>query len=879
MFLSLLFILMSSTASSTALAKPTDQQIERVLQLLQSEDSNIRQSALEIVRGSEYLDDERIQRAVTNRFNDSYPSVSTLAVAIIQETSGVPVPILSYIFEKSVLSKSDGGWDSWGQEKGIAFFRGRKGNDIALFRELARVLLRLLEGQYPDFPAHGWTVIAGSFRGLGAEASLVAEFPLLRQILAKAPASHEERMLDQFVESFGAFVQTEQNELLRLFLSSEEQSGLSDSVLARRALKAVATLSLATLEKLGEVFFTGSAYHENHARRMIARSLKNDNRDHARFLAEMAQKAVGNVALSEFIFGEFIPGGFLLLAPNPRAVFDLAMKSALASPANEKALILVIRHHGLMQSSEIASLFTRISNDRFAALLTQWLGYIYNPLEISLPLWRELFRYLDNSDEKARINTIQILNSLIVYSRMNFTGHEETFQEIFALLVSHRQSRYEPVRIFSERKFSQFEPHFKAILTTLPMKVVFQLLEADIRSALKDPFIHSHYRRYPSYMLLKDLRADPNMRWTPEEFRTSWLPFFVEQFRSGDKVVVSNAWTYLALFRFRLFGGGTFWQMEPGDGVADTLRSRFYRGDSPASRASGSILAILAKVEKKPEGLALRREMLALIFDNRPYVLNLILLDLISDQIPEPAVLNRILSLTESLEPEIRGAAFSALALLFATKKIGLDVYKPLIPGIQRALLGPDLTVRAMASSAGWVPREFADLRVELFPEDVVDQLIKDFEGTRERFLRDDAEAAKYFLSFSGSFLPLSPGRDKIVPFEQYPIELMLAAIGSANLDVATRAIRNLYLQQTSVCQASRNRRCGLLTVGNQSMSILVTKQVLDRYAEIARMLPESEEVWQINAMMNSTPSSTDEDKWLFLIREYAAGRQIVRWE
>lgn len=857
--------------ASFAFAVPTDKQVERVVQQLQDKDSKTRQATLEIVRGTEYMSDLRVQQAVVDRFADTSTGVRELAILMAKELPEVPTRLLSYIFEKSVVATGDGGWTSWGQDAGVAFFKDRKGNNAALFHQLMEDLLRLLDRPYPSFPASNWTRIADAFHGLGVEVSFIADFPLMRKILAKVPADVAYKVVYKFTESFEPFSQAEQNEMVRLFLTSEELKGTSDAVFSRSALELSKALSLPTLEQLRNIILRGSPFQQVHARNMFDRSLKNGDKGQALLVEDILQNAKGNRELTRWAFVQIYYHEFVSLVSNPRSVIDRAIEVALSDSDNEYPLRMLLKNINLLQSEDFGRLFALMRDDRFVSRFLEET----KELKIDLANWETLFGYLRHSDGKARANAIRIIDAKLDFAKLGLDD-EATAIKISNNLNSCSQSEFEPVKAFCTKKFVAYNAFFKENITSFSLRYLFSMFKEDIRTAIKDPFLNSHYQSYRVYLLFNRLTADARLRWTAEEFRAIWLPFFVEQFRLGDKATLYNTWTFLAFFRFEVAPGQPFWQLSPNDKVVEALRARFLSGDSPASRQAGQILSTLGYIEKNQIGADIRQSLNALLDDSRPYVVTTALKG-IAMEFATPELIKRVLALTKSEDPEVRGSALGVIGYAFAAEKVGREVYVPLLPEVQKALRSPSLQERVAVSGVNWIPKQFPDVHDALFSPAFVSQMLEDFVATRERFLRDDSEAATYFETFNRIFLSTSPKYKKEVPFDQFPTDLMIETLTSPNLNIAMQATRSYYRQQSSFCEQAPKKRCGTFQSGDKTIKVVLPKKSLDQYAELAKKSPQSEQVFQMNQLLNEEMQLGE--KWIFSILEYAAGKQVVVWD
>jgi hypothetical protein len=264
--------------------------------------------------------------------------------------------------------------------------------------------------------------------------------------------------------------------------------------------------------------------------------------------------------------------------------------------------------------------------------------------------------------------------------------------------------------------------------------------------------------------------------------------------------------------------------------------------------------------------------MLALLDDQRPLVVSGVIDGLAVFDSLDAATLAKIEKFAKSDQPEVRGTALGTLALFFATKKIGRDVYVPLLPDVQRSLLSASLAERTPADYSGWVPKEFGDVRAALFPADFVARMLAAFTAQRDRFMSGDEEAGRYFVGFETAMLPISRESDKVVPFDSFPLELFLDTVGSANLKVAAQSVRTLYFQQAAACSTRPNKRYGSFRLGARLIDVKVSKRVLDRFAAVAKN--DGNIAWQVDDIVNYPGPAAP-----FSIRDYAAGKLDITWE
>jgi hypothetical protein len=546
--------------------------------------------------------------------------------------------------------------------------------------------------------------------------------------------------------------------------------------------------------------------------------------------------------------------------PHAHDLFESALDKVFAGSASDNTVRIVAQNSAMLSREETVRLLNRLSDERILNFFLQ-----SRPLKLDVDGWRAFFALFQSTEEKLRTGAIRLLGNYLNFDRPgDFFGDDAVVPEISKLLSECSVSEHDPVKSFCSSKVAELGEFLRKNLTSLNLQYVLNWIGSDIRASIKDPLLGARYKEHPSYMLLHDLSVGANSKWTLADFQRIWLPFFVDLFRAGNATEIGNTWTYLAFFHLAGAPRNSFWHLEKGDGVVEVLKERFFGGNNSAARMSGRILSILALVDSSPAGVDFRRSWLTLLDDSRPYVVSEVLANATLFEPYEPILLEKALAYRKSSDPELRGAAFGTLALLFGEKHIGRDVYVPLLPEIARALTSDNLTERTIASYSGWLHKEFADVRAALFPPAMITQLLAQFRAEEKRFIAGDDEAAGYFLGFLGSLTATNPkDQDSVISSEKFPLDVVLSALDSSNIQISTRAVRTTSSQQGYIC----GTHCGVAFSGNSELGdIKVTKAVLDRFAAVFPRSPDLE--WQINASIGSR----------FSIRDYASGKIQVKW-
>jgi len=860
----LLFVGNLAFSQASLFRARTEQQIAKVISQLQSPEMSVRQDTLEIIRGSDYLLDDRVKHAVLDLIGGESSKVAYLAIEVIQELPGDPLPQLSYVFSKTVQEERNGGWrSSWGPK----FIMKYAGNNISLFRHFEQMMIPILSVEYPGIATLRWVQIAELFRDLGTQGSISADFPVLRQLLAALPEGADEILKAHF-GSFTSIAQDEQVKLIGLFFA-EELKDWNDAVLAGRTLEWMPQISPESLELLATGLVAASKVSQERALHVIRKNLKPGNAEHARLVEKILQQSGAVPGVNVWVVEATVANGYISDMANPNAVIKSALDSFATSSDHRNAINLLARNSKYFQLNDFSRLVALLPDDRFTR------DFAESMTKGDLNFLTALVNNLNGLDKKAQINAVMVIDAGAEFSKIDFFAEEGRARSFYNFFKSCSKSYAGEVKSVCARKVSEFDDFIQANVKKLPLKFVFDYLEPDLRPAIQDPALVQNKDRHVSFKVIDTLRTqvEPNLQWSREEFDKIWIPFFVEQIRAGNATEIRNTARFLRNFRFTV-DGQPFLQMVPGDGVTGILLNRFLEGDTPTARLAGLELIGIAYEYQNSAGRELAKTLAGLLNDSRKYVVITVLNNMFYLQPMDAATLARMLELTKSSDVELRGTSLNQFAELFKLGKLGRDVFDSVIPDLKKALVGSNLQERALVTSVAAVPRRYPEMREILFPTSFLIQLIADFQAERERFLRDDEDAAKYYYSFVLDFFNISYD---LVASKDVPVEFMLEMLDSQSKLVQEGTIRGLSSLQREWCQKLPQKRCGVLHVGSQSGSIMISKKVLDRFAEFAMKNPASQNVPIIDYMINI--NQANEGRPPFSILEYAVGKQTIAWD